>query len=504
MEGELEILKKRKIYEISVIDKTYSKIISDETKFYTSDTALELVFKLKETEYTFENAEIVLLNTNDKSLITRRVVKSDEGFVYTFEKDIIAHYGEWKCQLMLVENGEAHVSSPVRFRIENDLYNTKPQTLSDVVSWVNLKLYAEKLVGEFKQAVDEAFTKNVEIENTFKSNEQNRQTAFDNAEQSRKTTFNDSESERDETFNTNETARQSQELEREEAEATRQTAFDENEANRTETFNANEVSRQENETSRQEAENQRQSTFEVNESERQITFETAEQERQSAELTRVENEKQRNLTSVDEFIKLQNAVGGRNYLLKSGEPTPLTLVSNAPSTLPLAKGVENGVDWFSQHSNTTNKFIISTFISENLSSNNYGVKFSKDLEGYNGDLELSVDVMSTQAVTIRMGNGGKIKLIPDSWYRLETYSTRPLGLYADSADNENVPVGTKVYWKNYKIEKGTQATPYTKAPEDYEVVSKDDFYNHIKLINDAKDNQFNQLKQAVIALGGTI
>ena len=185
LERSDKYLKKEKTYEISVIDKTYSKIISDETKFYTSDTALELVFKLKETEYTFESAEIVLLNINDKSLITRRVAKSDEGFVYTFEKDIIAHYGEWKAQLMFIENVDAHVASPIKFRIENDLYNTKPQALSDVVSWVNLKLYAEKLVGEFKQAVDEAFTKNVEIENTFKTNEQNRQTAFENAEQER-------------------------------------------------------------------------------------------------------------------------------------------------------------------------------------------------------------------------------------------------------------------------------------------------------------------------------
>lgn len=288
-------MKKRKTYEISVIDRTYSKTISDETKFYTSDTALELVFKLKETEYTFESAEIVLLNTNDKSLITRRVVKSDEGFVYTFEKDIIDHYGEWKCQLMLVGNGEAHVSSPVKFRIENDLYNTNPQAISDVVSWVNLKLYAEKLVGEFKQAVDEAFAKNVEIENTFKTNEQNRQTAFENSEQSRQMTFEANESERDETFENNENSRQTQELEREKAEATRQTVFDDNEASRIETFNANEATRQENETVRQQAESQRQSAFETNETERQTTFETAEQERQSAELIRVDNENQRKI-----------------------------------------------------------------------------------------------------------------------------------------------------------------------------------------------------------------
>ena len=304
-------MKKRKTYEISIIDKTYSKTISDETKFYTSDTALELVFKLKETEYTFESAEIVLLNTNDKSLITRRVVKSDEGFVYTFEKDIIAHYGEWKAQLMFIENVDAHVASPIKFRIENDLYNTKPQALSDVVSWVNLKLYAEKLVGEFRQAVDRVVAKNVEIENTFKTNEQNRQSRFEVAESEREkgesirvdtfntnenqrqTTFEANEIERAETFNTNEDIRQGQELGRETAEATRQTIFNDNESNRDETFNTNEATRQANETSRQQAESQRQSTFEGNETERQTTFETAEQERQSAELIRVSAEEQR-------------------------------------------------------------------------------------------------------------------------------------------------------------------------------------------------------------------
>ena len=282
-------MKKRKTYEISVIDKTYSKTISDETKFYTSDTALELSFELKETEYTFESAEIVLLNINDKSLITRRVVKGDEGFVYTFEKDIISHYGEWKCQLMLIENGEAHVSSPVKFRIENDLYNTKPQALSDVVSWVNLKLYAEKLVGEFKQAVDESVANVEAMDDTFKANELDRDAAekerqsrfevaeserengesvraetFQTNETARQTTFETNENERDRTFNTNEDIRQTQELGREEAEATRQG----------------------NETTRKQAESQRQYTFETNETERQSVFNDNEATRQENESVR--------------------------------------------------------------------------------------------------------------------------------------------------------------------------------------------------------------------------
>ena len=246
-------MKKRKTYEISVIDKTYSKTISDETKFYTSDTALELVFKLKETEYNFESAEIVLLNIDDRSLVTRTVAKVSNDFAYELDDDIIAHYGDWRGQLRFEQAGEIYVSSPVKFRIENDLSNERPPQLSDVQSWVSLKRYADDLIDELKQAV-----LSVEgIEDTFNANELARQTTFKNTEQSRQTTFEMVESERDETFNTNEDIRQIQELEREKAENQRQTAFDDNEASRTETFNANEATRQENETTRQQVETQR-------------------------------------------------------------------------------------------------------------------------------------------------------------------------------------------------------------------------------------------------------
>ena len=204
-----EILKKRKTYEISIIDKTYSKIISDETKFYTSDTDLELGFELKETDYIFESAEIVLLNIDDRSLVTRPVTKNLDSFTYELEDDIIAHYGEWRGQLRFEQAGEIYVSSPVKFRIENDLSNERPPQLSDVQSWVSLKRYADSLVDELKQAV-----LSVEgIEDTFNENETVRQTTFETAE-----------SERDETFESNETIRQTQELEREKSEGTRQEA----------------------------------------------------------------------------------------------------------------------------------------------------------------------------------------------------------------------------------------------------------------------------------------
>ena len=246
-------MKKRKTYEISVIDKTYSKTLSDETKFYTSDTALELGFELKETEYDFKSAEIVLLNVDDRSLVTRPVTKILDSFAYELDDDITDHYGEWRGQLRFEQGEEIYVSSPVKFRIENDLSNERPPQLSDVQSWVSLKRYADSLTEELKQAV-----LSIEgVEDTFNANEQSRQSQFESNEQSRQTIFETNESGRDETFSTNETTRQSQELEREKAEATRQTVFDDNEVNRTETFNVNEVTRQENEEARELAENER-------------------------------------------------------------------------------------------------------------------------------------------------------------------------------------------------------------------------------------------------------
>ena len=88
-----------------MINKTYSKTHSDQTKFYTSDTALELNFQLKEVEYDFDSAEIILLNVDYRSLVTRPVSKSTDGFTYELEDDIVAHYGEWKGQLKFDEGG---------------------------------------------------------------------------------------------------------------------------------------------------------------------------------------------------------------------------------------------------------------------------------------------------------------------------------------------------------------------------------------------------------------
>ena len=138
-----------------MINKTYSKTYSDQTKFYTSDTALELNFQLKEVEYDFDSAEIILLNVDDRSLVTRPVGKNADGFTYELEDDIVEHYGEWKGQLKFNEGGEIYVSSPVVFRIENDLNNDRPPQLTEVTSWKELRKFADKLIADLQIEQDE-------------------------------------------------------------------------------------------------------------------------------------------------------------------------------------------------------------------------------------------------------------------------------------------------------------------------------------------------------------
>ena len=174
-------MKKRKTYEVSVINKTYSKTYSDQTKFYTSDTALELNFQLKEVEYDFDSAEIILLNVDDRSLATRPVTKSAEGFTYELEDDIVEHYGEWKGQLKFNEGCEIYVSSPVSFRIDNDLNNDRPPQLTDVRDWEMLKQSAKDLIVEMGDAVTNEAAR-VEAENIRVSGYQEIRNIVDNFE----------------------------------------------------------------------------------------------------------------------------------------------------------------------------------------------------------------------------------------------------------------------------------------------------------------------------------
>ena len=178
------------------------------------------------------------------------------------------------------------------------------------------------------------------------------------------------------------------------------------------------------------------------------------------------------------YIHMNNE--NRNYLLNSGKPTALTVNSNNSSSSPLQKGVENGVDWITQEN--AEGFVISTYVNPHWGvSGAFGNTYSKDLEGYTGNVTYSVDVKSPKPITIGLGTGNyrdgrKTTIVPNTWNRIQITvkieeDSRPMSFTALGSDNKDIPVGTKLYWKNYKIEKGTVATPWTPAPEDYDIAS---------------------------------
>ena len=147
-----------------MINKAYSRVIQNTTRFYTSDTALEIGFDLVELEYSFDSAVVILLNENDRSLVTRDLTRDGKGFTYELESDIIEHYGNWAAQLKLEKDGEIYISSPVGFSIENDLYNNRPPKLTDVNTWKNLRKIADGLISDIRSELELVAEQLLEIE----------------------------------------------------------------------------------------------------------------------------------------------------------------------------------------------------------------------------------------------------------------------------------------------------------------------------------------------------
>lgn len=287
-------MEKRKVFKISIIDKEISRTEFDRNTFYTSDSELSLVFKLIEKDYSYDHGEILLYNENDKSFVTRKITKQDNDFVYEIESDIIPHYGTWKAQLQLVNDGDVYTSKPFDFKIVNDLSNLAPQpTLTDINNWSTLKQSANELIDEMQDIivdVEQAESERASKENLRQQSESERvskENVRQNSElkrENKENTRQNSESKRE----NNEKQRRISEFERVDKENTRQQA----ESQRQSKFETNEQSRQ---TAFETAEQSRQTTFETAEQGRQTTFEKAEQERQSAEQYRVSAEEQRKI-----------------------------------------------------------------------------------------------------------------------------------------------------------------------------------------------------------------
>ena len=195
--------------------------------------------------------------------------------------------------------------------------------------------------------------------------------------------------------------------------------------------------------------------------EKKLEIESAESERQSAELLRVENENQRNLTSVEEFVKLQDAVGGRNYALGT--------------TSEMQHDQLVGV-WSGSIEDNASKTIYTLDQLDAKVGDVYTASiYIGDGGGFGSGLRID-DNSGSIRYSNRLSNG-----YASATFEVKSTDTEFRFFYANNNGNAGL---YKIEACKFKIEKGDKRTDWTPAPEDYTTVTKDDYYNHIKLMNE--------------------
>ena len=457
-------MEKRKVFKISIIDKEISRTEFDRNTFYTSDSELTLVFKLIEKDYSYDRGEILLYNENDESFVTRPITKEENDFVYELDLDIIPHYGKWKAQLQLVKDGDVYTSKPFDFSIVNDLSNLAPQpTLTDINNWSTLKQSANELIDEMKDIIVDV--KRVESERV--SNENYRK----NSESERVSKENERKQAESKRVN-QENKRKKTESERENNENKRRIA---------------EFERVDKENTRQQAENQRQSTFEMNESERKNTFETAEQERQSAELIRIENENQRILTydNLQETIDLIGKVK----------------IDNLAKNSNFANGIGVWRDYLNRMVITQQDGYIE------MTVNNRSARLEYTIADKPNDKWFMIGKIKSTSNEAGLGSSIE-RLIPytniNEWQTISGYRNPRHGSF--SIITNEVGSTTQVeYAMLFNVTsifgKGNEPT---KEIMDW-IISQNGYFDELNLRrDDIQQYEINQLRKAIIALGGTI
>lgn len=170
---------------------------------------------------------------------------------------------------------------------------------------------------------------------------------------------------------------------------------------------------------------------------------------------------------------------GRNYIKNSVSFS--TFINNNGTLYTLTTGKENGVPWVNSIVKSTGKFYLS--LSGDLLNSSL---FSEDMTGQ--ELVQSIDVMSTASLKLTILNTD-YNLVAGQWTRIKA------NIPADKSDkrmcainaisNPEVPEDTKIYFKNWKIEKGTVETPWSIAPED---IVKIDANGNVEISSDVPVN----------------
>lgn len=174
-------------------------------------------------------------------------------------------------------------------------------------------------------------------------------------------------------------------------------------------------------------------------------------------------------------------IGGRNYILKS--ETFSNLNSNNHPLYPLERGQDNIGNWVrGYHNDKPNLFYINAFFPK-LEDGRFYASDAALLIGKS--VVLSVDLLSDKPLNIRISGGKTVRLKENTWTRV--YGAR---ISTDRAptiisEDNNAPSDTKLYYKNWKLEKGTKPTDWTPAPEDDRDMVEEihNGFNNIKIGN---------------------
>jgi len=164
----------------------------------------------------------------------------------------------------------------------------------------------------------------------------------------------------------------------------------------------------------------------------------------------------------------------RNYILNSGHANALGIRNNNNTVSSFDSGVENDVNWITGAHNSSGLFFISTYVL-NTFDEFIGIKYSNDLPS-SGAITMSVEIKCEHPIVIGLNTGSRFMFYvpPDTWTRI--YRTRPdiaqmnrpHGFFV--LETPDVPIGTKIYWRRYKLEAGNQMSAWMPAPEDPEYV----------------------------------
>ena len=174
--------------------------------------------------------------------------------------------------------------------------------------------------------------------------------------------------------------------------------------------------------------------------------------------------------SLYQWVELIGALefGGRNYIRNSA--TWHAMNSNNGPVYPLEKGTDAKGNWVrGYHNDKPDVFYVNAFFPKLEATTHY----SKDAVDLIGEtVTFSVDLMSEKPLNVRI-SGGKTTLLKEGvWTRVHgTRISNDRAMFV--SEGNTAPSTTKLYHRNWKLEKSNRPTDWSPAPEDVDAQVKE-------------------------------